>query len=69
MLLKKRFINLHCDGVVVTDSPSQAVVMAQTEHFTAGGNLDGHAQGDKLHWLPLPAFLLRKKWTVFVLKR
>jgi hypothetical protein len=69
MLLRRGFINLHCGGVVVTNSPSQPVAMAQTEHSTAGGNPDGHAQGDKLHWLPLPAFLLRKKKIVFVLKR
>jgi hypothetical protein len=45
----------------VTDSPFQAIVMAQTEHFTAGGNPDSHVQGKKLHWLSLPAFLSRKK--------
>jgi hypothetical protein len=61
MLLKRGFINLHFGGAVVTDSPSQTVAMAQTEHSTAGGNPDGHAQGEKLHLLPLPAFLLKKK--------
>jgi hypothetical protein len=35
--------------------------MAQTEHSTAGENPDGHAQGEKLHWLPISAFLLKKK--------
>jgi hypothetical protein len=34
---------------VVTDSPSQIVVMAQTEYSIAGGNPDGHAQGGKLY--------------------
>jgi hypothetical protein len=29
--------------------PSQVVVMAQTEHFTAGGNPDGNVEGKKLH--------------------
>jgi hypothetical protein len=52
---------LHFGGAVVTDSPSQAVAMAQTEHSTSGGNLDGHAQGEKLQWLPLPTFCLEKK--------
>jgi hypothetical protein len=52
---------LHFGGVVVTDSPSQAVDMTQIEHSTSGGNLDGHAQGEKLQWLPLPAFCLEKK--------
>jgi hypothetical protein len=55
------FTNLHFGGAVVTDSPSQAVAMAQIEQSTADGNPDGHVQGEKLHWLPLPAFLLRKK--------
>jgi hypothetical protein len=35
--------------------------MAQTKYFTACENLDGHAQWEKLHWLPLPIFLIRKK--------
>jgi hypothetical protein len=30
---------------VVTDLPSKAVIIAQTEHFTAGENPDNHAQG------------------------
>jgi hypothetical protein len=46
---KNGLFNLHFGGTVVTDSPSQAIAMAQTEHSTAGGNLDGHAQGEKLH--------------------
>jgi hypothetical protein len=61
MLLRRGFTNLHFGGAVVMDSPSQAVAMVQTEHSTAGGNPDGHAQGGKLHWLPLPAFYLEKK--------
>jgi hypothetical protein len=61
MLLIRGFTNLHFGGAVVMDSPSKAVAMAQTEHSTVGGNPDGHAQGKKLHWLPLPAFLFRKK--------
>jgi hypothetical protein len=40
---KKGFTNLHFNGAVVVDSPSQTVVMTKTEHFTVGGNLDGHA--------------------------
>jgi hypothetical protein len=43
MLLKMSFIKLYFGRDVVTDSPSQAVAMAQTEHFIAGGNPDGHA--------------------------
>jgi hypothetical protein len=46
------------------NSSSQTVTMAQTEHFTVGENPDGHAQGEKLYWLPLPDFLLRKKKSV-----
>jgi hypothetical protein len=61
MLLRRGFTNLHFGEVVVTDSPSQTVAMAQTEHFTAGENPDGHAQGKKLHWLPIPAFYIKKK--------
>jgi hypothetical protein len=60
MLLRMDFTNLHFGGAVVMDSPSQTVAMAQTEHSTAGGNPNGHAQGEKLHWLPLSAFLSRK---------
>jgi hypothetical protein len=29
--------------------------------FHSGWEPDGHAQGEKLHWLPLSPFLLRKK--------
>jgi hypothetical protein len=41
---KKGFTNLHFDGAVVTDSPSQAIAIAQIEHSTIGGNPDGHIQ-------------------------
>jgi uncharacterized membrane protein YhaH (DUF805 family) len=43
-------------GAVVTDSPFQTIAMAQIEYFIAGGNPNGHTQGDKLHWLPIPNF-------------
>jgi hypothetical protein len=56
MLLRMNFTNLHFGEAVVTDLPSQAVTMAQTEHSTAGENSNGHAQKEKLYWLPLPAF-------------
>jgi hypothetical protein len=49
MLLRMGFTNLHFGGTMVTDSPYQAIVMAQTKHFTVGENPDGHAQGEKLH--------------------
>ena len=49
MLLRIGFTNLHFGGAVVTDSSSHAVAIAQTEHFTVGGNFDGHAQWEKLH--------------------
>jgi hypothetical protein len=39
----KGFTNLHFGGAMVMDSPSKAVAMAQTEHFTADGNPDGYA--------------------------
>ena len=26
-----------------------------------GENPDGHVQGEKLYWLPIPAFLIKKK--------
>jgi hypothetical protein len=61
MLLRNGFTNLYLGGVMVINSPSQAVVMAQTEHFIAGENLNGHAQKEKLHWLSLSVFLFRKK--------
>jgi hypothetical protein len=61
MLLKRGFTNLRFSGAVVTDSLFQTVVMAQTEYSTVGGNPDDHAEGDKLHWLPLPALSLKKK--------
>jgi hypothetical protein len=35
--------------------------MAQIEHSTTGENPDGNAQGEKLHWLPIPIFSLRTK--------
>jgi hypothetical protein len=47
------FTDLHCNGIVVTDSPFQAADMTQTEYSTAGGNPDGNAQRRKLHWLLL----------------
>ena len=34
---------------MVTDSPSQIVAIAQTKHSTVGENLNGHAQGKKVH--------------------
>jgi hypothetical protein len=51
---KRGFTNLHFRGTMMIDSPSQTVVMAQTEHSTTGGNFDGHTQGGKLHWFSLP---------------
>jgi hypothetical protein len=54
------FTNLYFSGVVVMDSPFQAVVMDQTEYSTTSENLDGHVQWEKLHWLLLP-FLFGKK--------
>jgi hypothetical protein len=44
MLLRKNFIDLHFGRVVVTDSLSQTIVVAQIEHSIAGRNLDGHAK-------------------------
>ena len=46
---------------MVTDSPSQVAPMAQTKHSTVGRNPDGKAQWEKLHWLLIPTFSLRKK--------
>jgi hypothetical protein len=31
-------------GVMVKDSPFKTEIITQTEHFTAGENLDGYAQ-------------------------
>jgi hypothetical protein len=61
MLLRRSFTNLHFDGTMVTDLPFQAVAMAQTEHSTVSENPDSHAQGEKLYWLPLPAFYLERE--------
>jgi hypothetical protein len=62
MLLRRGFTNLHFGVTVVTDSPSQAILVAQTKHFTADENPDGHAKRKKrIHWLPISDFLLRKK--------
>jgi hypothetical protein len=55
------FTNLHFGGVVVTDSPSQAVAIAQTEHFTVGGNPDDHAQGGKITLVTLSRLFAKKK--------
>jgi hypothetical protein len=59
MPLRRGFTNLHFCGAVVTNSLSQAVAMTQT--IPQSENLDGHAQWEKLHWLPLPTLLIRKK--------
>jgi hypothetical protein len=40
----KDFTNMRFGRAVVTDSSSKTIAMVQTEHFTAGGNLDGQAQ-------------------------
>jgi hypothetical protein len=61
MLLKMGFTNLYFDRAVVTNLPSQAIDMTQTEYSIVGRNPDCHAQGKKLHWLPLPTFLIKKK--------
>jgi hypothetical protein len=61
MLLRKDFTNLHFGRAVVTDSPSQAVVIVQTEHFRASENLDGHTKGKNYIGYLLLTFLLRKK--------
>jgi hypothetical protein len=55
-MISKR-IQKYFDGAVMTDLPSQAVTIAQTEHSTMSGNPDGHVQGKKLHCLPLSALL------------
>jgi hypothetical protein len=57
----KDFTDSHLGRVVVTHSSFQAEVMVQTEHFTMGGNHDGNVKEEKLHWLPIPTFLLKKK--------
>jgi hypothetical protein len=75
MLLRKDFTNLHFGRTVVTDSPSHTIAIAQIEHSTGSGSPDGHAQKEKLYWLPILAlfvffffvFCLKKRQTrVFI---
>jgi hypothetical protein len=61
MLLRRDFTNLHFGGVVVTNSPSETVTMAQTEHSTMGENPNGPAQGRQITPVTLPTFSFKKK--------